>query len=103
MNLSVADKRIIQKYFTGMPVKKAYLFGSYARKEATRRSDIDIMVELDRSARIGLGFVQMKLDLEDLLRRKVDLVTVDGISKYVKPYVEKDKILIYEIRASITQ
>ena len=37
----------------------------------------------------------MKFDLEELLRHKVDLVS-DGLSKYVKPYVDKDKILIYE-------
>ena len=96
MNLSTADTLLLQQYFTGRPVKKAYLFGSYARNEADAQSDIDIMVELDYSAHIGLGFIQMKFDLEDLLHRKVDLVSEDGLSKYVRPYVEKDKILIYE-------
>jgi predicted nucleotidyltransferase len=96
MNLSAADKLLLQRFFAGKPVKKAYLFGSYARNEALQNSDIDLLVELDFSSHIGLGFIQMKFDLEDLLHRKVDLVSEDGLSKYVKPYVDKDKILIYE-------
>jgi predicted nucleotidyltransferase len=96
MNLSVQDRLLLQRFFAGKPVKRAYLFGSYARDEADKNSDIDILVELDFSAHIGLGFIQMKFDLEELLRRKVDLVSEDGLSKYVKPYIDKDKILIYE-------
>ena len=96
MNLSAADKLLLQHFFAGKPVKKAYLFGSCARNEALQNSDIDLLVELDFSSHIGLGFIQMKFDLEDLLHRKVDLVSEDGLSKYIKPYVDKDKILIYE-------
>ena len=96
MNLSTQDKNRIQQFFASRPVKKAYLFGSYARNEAVTNSDIDLLVELDYSKHIGLGFVQMQLDLEKLLSRKVDLVTNDALSKYIKPYVDKEKILIYE-------
>jgi predicted nucleotidyltransferase len=96
MNLSNSEKLILQQFFTGKPVKKAYLFGSYARNEANKNSDIDLLVELDYSKHIGLGFVQMQLDLEEMLRRKVDLVTDDSMSKYIRPYVDKEKILIYE-------
>jgi predicted nucleotidyltransferase len=38
-------------------------------------------------------------ELEDLLHNKVDVITSDGISKYVQPYIEKDKILFYEASA----
>src|SRR5258708_23684205 len=96
MNLSLQDKVMLQSFFASKPVKKAYLFGSYARNEAMSDSDIDLLVELDYSQRIGLGFIQMQFDLEKLLRRKVDLVSDDGLSKYIKPYVDKEKILIYE-------
>ena len=47
MKLSKGDKRLLQQFFTGRPVKKAYLFGSYARNEATNDSDLDILVELE--------------------------------------------------------
>lgn len=96
MQLSPSDKALLQRFFVGKPVKKAYVFGSYARNEAEMDSDIDLLVELDFSVPIGLGFVQMKFDLESLLKRKVDLVSEDALSKYVKPFVDKDKILIYE-------
>lgn len=97
MNLTAENKQMLQQFFVGKPVKRAYLFGSYARKTAVKDvSDIDILVELDYSQPIGLGFVQMIFDLEKILNAKVDLVTTDGLSKYVKPYVDKDKILIYE-------
>jgi predicted nucleotidyltransferase len=96
MNLSVADKLLLQQYFAGIPVKKAYLFGSVARNEATQESDIDILVELDHSKPIGMKFFIYQSDLEELLHKKVDLVTTEGLSHHVKPFIDKDKILIYE-------
>ena len=74
---------------------KAYLFGSYVRGNADSTSDIDILVDLDYDQRIGLQFIQMKIDLEKLLNNKVDLVSFNGISKYIKSIVDKEKLLIY--------
>ncbi|TAG56602.1 MAG: nucleotidyltransferase, partial [Runella slithyformis] len=71
-------------------------FGSYVRGEATEDSDIDLLVELDYSQHIGLHFVQMIFDLEDMLKRKVDLVSENGLSKYIRPYIEAEKQIIYE-------
>ena len=65
----------IKTYFKTRPVLKAYLFGSYVRGQADNHSDIDILVDLDYSEKIGLQFFQMKLDLEKLLNAKVDLVS----------------------------
>lgn len=96
MNLSVADKLLLQQYFAGIPVKRAYLFGSMSRNEAREESDIDILVELDHSKPIGMKFFAYQSDLEELLHKKVDLVTTEGLSKHVKPFIDKDKILIYE-------
>jgi hypothetical protein len=78
------------------PVKKAFLFGSAARGDEDENSDIDILVELDYSKPIGLGFIRMKLELEDLLKRKVDLLTSNSVSKYIRPFIDSEKILIYE-------
>lgn len=86
----------IGKYFKDKPVLKAYLFGSKARYEADDESDIDILVELDYSKPIGLEFIKMQLDLEEILNEKVDLVSEKAVSKYMKANVEKDKTLIYE-------
>lgn len=86
----------IKQFFCDKPVLKAYLFGSYSREDATNESDIDLLVDLDYSQHIGLGFVQMKLDLEKILLRKIDLIPSDAVSKYIKPFIEKDKVLVYE-------
>ena len=50
-----------------LAVLKAYLFGSYVTDSANENSDVDVLVELDYSQRIGFQFVQMKLDLEKSL------------------------------------
>ena len=96
MNLSKNEKILLQRFFSGKPVKKAYLFGSYARNEAGKDSDIDILVELDHSSPIGMKFFVYQAELQELLKTKVDLVSTEGLSKYVKPLIDKDKILIYE-------
>ena len=94
----ISEKQInmIADYFEHQPVKKAYLFGSHVRNEANISSDIDILVELDYSKNIGLGFIRMKNELQDLLNNKVDLVSQNSISKYIRPFVESEKKIIYE-------
>lgn len=94
INNEIASK--IGEYFKDKPVLKAYLFGSRARAEEDQKSDIDILIELDYSHPIGLEFVKMQLDLEEILNGKVDLVTEKSISKYIQSNIEKDKTLIYE-------
>ncbi|WP_432713418.1 nucleotidyltransferase family protein [Pedobacter sp.] len=96
MILSKEHINSIKKFFSGRPVKKAYVFGSYARNDADENSDIDILVELDHTKPIGMKFYSYKDELEKILMMKVDLVSEEGLSKYVKPFVDKDKVLIYE-------
>ena len=96
MQLSNSDIKLIKSYFQDKPVLKAYLFGSFSRNEATKDSDIDILVELDYTKHIGMGFIDMKLDLEEKLHKKVDLVSSNAISQYISPFINNDKQLIYE-------
>ena len=87
---------IITRYLATQPVEKAWLFGSYARGEETPKSDVDILVKLDYSKKIGLGYFGMICDLEEQLGRKVDLVSDDGLKSFARPFVDKDKVLLYE-------
>lgn len=89
-------KHVVSKYFANQPVLKAWLFGSFARGEQTPLSDVDILVVLDRTKPIGLKFFGMWNDLEDLLDRKVDLVTEGSLAPFAVESVNHDKILIYE-------
>lgn len=78
---------VLKKY----NIKKAGIFGSFIRGEQKKNSDIDILVEPPKG--IGFGFVGIQFELENRLRRKVDLVTY----KYLSPYL-KEKILKSEVR-----
>jgi uncharacterized protein len=96
MKLQRKQIELIQNYFKAQPVLKAYLFGSYVRGEATSESDIDILVDLDYSEAIGWEFIQMQIDLQNLLSKKVDLVSARGLSKYIQPIIDTEKQLIYD-------
>ena len=95
MLMDEATLEQLREFFATRPVLKAYLFGSFARGEADEKSDVDIMVDLDHSKPIGLDYFGIIADLEDLLGRKVDMVTEEGLSKRVLPYVRQDLRLIY--------
>jgi hypothetical protein len=95
MTLDNSKIESIKNYFKTRPVLKAYLFGSFLHGNADNKSDIDILVDLDYNEKIGLQFIQMKIDLEKILDNKVDLVSSNGISKYIKPIVDGEKKLIY--------
>jgi hypothetical protein len=95
MSLSNFQIKTIKNFFSKQPVLKAYLFGSYSLGSETENSDIDLLVELDYSQPIGLEFIQMQLDLQKLLSKKVDLISARGLSKYIQPILDKEKKLIY--------
>ena len=87
----------IQDYFKTQPVLKAWVFGSYARGEETEDSDVDILVVFDRKARVSLiGQATMMLDLEELLKKKVDLVKEGTLLPFAMVTANHDKKLIYE-------
>jgi uncharacterized protein len=96
MELSENDIKVINNYFQDKPVLKAFIFGSHSRNEASKESDIDILVELDYSKHIGMGFITMKFDLEEKLHKKIDLISSNAVSNYILPFINKDKRLIYE-------
>ena len=80
-------------------VKRIALFGSMVRGEETSDSDIDILVELKPPSErppIGLRWFGLEQELEQILGRKVDLVSQAALSPYIQPYVEKEVILLYE-------
>ena len=87
----------IQHFFASQPVNRAYLFGSFSRGEETKDSDVDIMVDLDKTRPIGLfQYVAMKQELQDLLHREVDLVESDELLPFAQESANRDKYLIYE-------
>ncbi|MEZ4789334.1 MAG: nucleotidyltransferase domain-containing protein [Flavobacteriales bacterium] len=95
MHLTPQEIEGLRSYFATKPVVNAYLFGSFARGEADEKSDVDILVDLDRSVPFGLGFFGMIGDLQEMLGRQVDIVTREALSPHVEPYVKRDLLSIY--------
>lgn len=76
-------------------IVRAGIFGSYARGEQKKNSDIDILIEPPRG--MGLGFIELKLELEKELGKKVDLLTYKSINPHIKEYILKDEEKIWTI------
>ena len=70
-------------------VKSLGLFGSVARGETRADSDVDLLVAFDGPATFD-RYMDLKLFLEELLGRRVDLVTERGLRKAVRPTIERD-------------
>ena len=98
MRLSKTKLRQLQGYFSSQPaIQKVHLFGSFARGEATAKSDVDLLVVLNYDfLPTGMEYFQIWNEIELLLKRKVDFVSEKSLSKRVQPFVEPEKILIYE-------
>lgn len=92
-----AMTQAIADYFKTQPVVKAWLFGSFARGEETPQSDVDILVEYDKNARISLLFISHMMGaLEKVAGRRVDLVENGCLLPSAEESANRDKILIYE-------
>jgi len=80
-----------QRLFNKYPIKSMAIFGSFSRKEQDDSSDLDILVEF--SDKIGIRFIDLAEEIEDIVGFKVDLVSKRGIkAKYLKSI---DSDLIY--------
>jgi predicted nucleotidyltransferase len=73
------------------------IFGSYARKKQTKRSDIDLAIRFRQGAEKSLfDIVELEDRFKTLFGRKVDLGELDSISRYIIDYVKKEMKVIYE-------
>ena len=89
----------IKNLLAGMPVKRAYLFGSRARGDATPESNWDILVDLKEEATL-FDLAQMHITMENSVAHKVDIVSSGGVRLRIWPYINADKILIYKEKNS---
>ncbi len=95
MNLASAEKEKIVEICERNDIEFCALFGSFARGEADKDSDIDLLVRFSKP--IGLfGFVGVEQELEEALGRKVDLATDKMIGEYIRESVFRDLKIIYD-------
>ncbi len=74
-------------------VSKAAIFGSYARGEMREYSDIDILVEIEQDISL-LDFIGLKLEIEEVLGKKIDLVEYCAIKPFIRERVLKEQVEI---------
>jgi len=83
------NRRLLKAY----GIKGIRLFGSLARGEARAESDVDLLVEFDQSAHIGMfEFARLRRELSELLGCEVDLATPDALHKDMKEDILKEAI-----------
>lgn len=87
----IADK--VQPIAEAYEIDKIYLFGSYARGEATEESDIDMYVEFSKP--LGLRYCSFVSDIEERLGKRIDIITKDGL--YNPATLQKNGRLIQRI------
>ena len=87
----------VQKYLATIPVKRAWVFGSFARWEEKPSSDLDLLVDYLAGSNLSLlDIVKYKQALESIIGREVDLIENGYLKSFAVPSAEKEKYLIYE-------
>lgn len=96
MNPSIVNP--IKEYLKTQPVQKAWVFGSFSRGEERADSDIDLLVQYDRTNhKVGLfTIINIQQHLQQIVGRNVDLVEEGTLMPFAVQSANKDKILIYE-------
>jgi uncharacterized protein len=97
MYLSKNQLAQINTFFQDKPVKKVYLFGSYADGDATEESDIDLLIESQKE----FDYLQFRLEvdgLSDQLKKKIDIVSINALrpDRYFTKNVLEQKVMLYE-------
>jgi hypothetical protein len=95
INLNIESiKNLCDKYH----VRSLFAFGSVARDELRSTSDIDLVVDIDGDDPISYSenYFGLKLQLEQLLKRQIDLLELRAIqNQYLKQNIDNSKILVY--------
>jgi predicted nucleotidyltransferase len=96
-------RKTVSDYFKDKPVKRVYLFGSYARGEADENSDVDLLVDVDRSAKVGLKFYGWYEELKNNFFHRLDLISNVERPEHTSNWkfmerINREKFLLYEKR-----
>jgi len=95
LHLKEEIKEIIISILVKHGIKRILVFGSYARNEATTKSDLDLIVDFPEGTSL-LDHIGIENELSEALSMKIDLLSRNGISPYIKDHVLKEAIVIYE-------
>lgn len=85
------DSEKIKKVARKHGAKTVSVFGSVARKEDQQNSDIDLLIEFDDNSSL-FDLINLKLELEEIYNRKVDIVTPDSLHKAIAVQIKNEAV-----------
>ncbi|MCI8655695.1 MAG: nucleotidyltransferase domain-containing protein [Clostridia bacterium] len=90
-------KSILYDIFKNFAVKKAILFGSYAKNNPTKKSDIDLVIDSEGQL-LNIYFYGLLEELVQKLQKNVDLIEISEIQKNSKLYndIQNEGVVVYE-------
>lgn len=97
MKTKEETKNIIKTTLIEKGANFVALFGSFARGGEKKTSDIDILVNFKEPISL-FDHAGLELELEKKTGKRIDLVTERGLSKYIRPFITKELITLYEAR-----
>ena len=86
-------KEILKDLFLLYKIRRMAVFGSYATGTQTRTSDVDFLVDFKKNADLW-DQSGLKIDLQEILGKKVDVVTPGSLSKYLRAKVLKEAVYL---------
>ena len=86
-------KKILKNIFSLYKIRRMAVFGSYATGTQTRFSDVDFLVDFKKGADLW-DQSGLKIELQEILGKKVDVVTPGSLSKYLRAKVLKEAVYL---------
>jgi len=90
-------QKTIEKIAKKNHISYLALFGSHARGDQKKDSDIDLLIKFSKRKSL-FDLVGIEQEMKDKTGKKIDLQTQGSISKYIKPYIQNNLITIYDQR-----
>ena len=76
--------------FQGFGIKRIGVFGSFISGEQTEKSDVDLLIEFEKTKKTFQNFMGTANFAESILERNVDILTPESLSPYIAPYIERN-------------
>ena len=95
LKISIPEEKIVA-FCRRNRISKLAFFGSVLRDDFSQESDVDVLVEFETGAQVGLQFFKMEQELSEILGRKVDLNTAGFLSQYFREKVIAEAEVLYD-------
>jgi predicted nucleotidyltransferase len=82
--------RDCREQFRALGVRRLGLFGSFVRGEQSAASDVDLLVEFEPGQKTFDHFMQLSFLLEEILQRRVEIVTLESLSRHIGPHILRE-------------